>query len=107
MVFLPDPKLGLDLPEIPDSVPLCDFIPDEKYGRRPLGESLDPFICSTTAKSLSVYEQKARVAALSCALHQTLGWRVNEGSEFDKVAVIFAPNMVCWQYNDRLSFLVQ
>lgn len=93
MVFLPPPSAP-SLGEIPDAVPLCDFMFDEKHGRRPIAESLDSYICGITAKRVSARQQKDRVAWLATSLAQNLGWSVNEGSEFDKVVAIFALNTV-------------
>ncbi|OQU95218.1 hypothetical protein CLAIMM_01457 [Cladophialophora immunda] len=104
MVFLPNPRLG-QMPDVPDSVPLCDFILDETYGRRRIAESLNPFVCALTARSITAQQQKDDVAALSRTLAKALQWKVNEGSEYDKVAVIFAQNLVdimtlTWLYID-------
>ena len=93
MVFTPPPALVPMLPEIPD-LPICDFIFDEKYGRHPIATSRDPYICGLTGKSFSVREQKDRVQYLARALARELQWKVNDCTEFDKVAGIFALNTV-------------
>ncbi|KAH8652021.1 4-coumarate-CoA ligase, variant [Ilyonectria robusta] len=93
MVFRADATVW-SLPPIPDTVPLCEFIFDERYGRRPMAESLDPFICGISGKRISPQEQKDRVDHLARALAKHFAWNVNEGTEFDKVAVIFAPNTI-------------
>ncbi|KXH49922.1 AMP-binding enzyme [Colletotrichum salicis] len=93
MLFLPDQSLP-QLPSIPDTVPLCDFMFDEQYGRHPVAKSLDSYTCGLSGYSISAKEQKARVEALARSLAQELGWSVNQGSEFDKVIGIFALNTV-------------
>lgn len=93
MTFLPNNCLP-EMPSIPDNIPICDFMFDECYGRCPYSESLDAYTCGLSGKKLSAHEQKERVELLSRALAEELHWRVNEGSEFDKVVGIFALNTV-------------
>src|SRR4051794_1279027 len=88
------PSFVPSLPEVPDTVPLPEFIFDEQYGRCPVSRSLDAYTCGLTGLSISAQEQKARVSHLARALSEELGWAVNEGSEYDKVAGIFALNTV-------------
>lgn len=93
MTFFPNDSLP-PMPSIPDSIPLCDFMFDERYGRRPYDESLDAYTCRLSGRKLSAHEQKERVELLSRALAKELHWRVNEGSEFDKTVGVFALNTV-------------
>lgn len=93
MLFIPDQSLPR-LPSIPDTVPLCDFMFDEQYGRHPVATSLDSYTCGLSGSSISAQEQKSRVEALARSLAQEFGWSVNQGSEFDKVVGIFALNTV-------------
>lgn len=92
MTFFPNDSLP-PMPSIPD-IPLCDFMFDERYGRRPYDESLDAYTCGLSGRKLSAHEQKDRVEFLSRALAKELRWRVNEGSEFDKTVGVFALNTV-------------
>lgn len=94
MVFYPPewaPKLAFDPP---DTVPICDFILDEKHGRLPLERSLDPYTCGISGGSYTAREQKQRTEHLARALAKELGWGVNQGTEYDKVAGVFALNTV-------------
>ncbi|KIW17334.1 hypothetical protein PV08_04526 [Exophiala spinifera] len=93
MVFYPAPWLPT-LPEIPDTVPICDFMLDEQYGRRPFAESWDAYTCGLTGKSISATHQKESVRTLARALSKDLGWKVNEGTEYDKVVGVFALNTI-------------
>lgn len=97
MVFYP-PKWVPTLGEVPDTVPLCDFILDEKHGRHPIAKSKDPYTCGLSGRSCSTLALKEKVNSLSKALSKELGWKVNHGSEYDKVAGIFAFNTVCNQH---------
>ncbi len=94
MVFYPPtwaPKLPFDPP---DTVPICDFVLDERYGRPALSRSLDPYTCGISGKSYTAGEQKHRTESLARGLAKELGWNVNQGTEFDKVAGVFAFNTV-------------
>ncbi|KAL8762842.1 MAG: hypothetical protein Q9184_001228 [Pyrenodesmia sp. 2 TL-2023] len=94
MVFTAPPWVP-DLPfDPPDSVPLCDFMLDEKYGRRALNDSRPPFTCGLTGIEYSATEVKHRVNKLSRALSKELGWRPNRGTEWDKVAGVFSVNTI-------------
>lgn len=88
------PAFTPPLPEVPDTVPLCEFMFDERYGRCPISKSLDPYTCGLTGQSISAEEQKVRVEYLARALAHEFAWNVNEGTEFDKVVGVFATNTV-------------
>jgi hypothetical protein len=51
MVFYP-PAFVEKLPEVPDTVPICDFMLDEKHGRRPYAESWDAYTDALTGKTM-------------------------------------------------------
>ncbi|KAL9103176.1 MAG: hypothetical protein Q9163_001742 [Psora crenata] len=76
------PPLDMDPP---DSIPLNEFILNERYGRHPLHHSRPPFTCGLTGAEYSAVEVKGRVNALARALSQELGWHPNRGSEWDKI----------------------
>lgn len=74
---------------------------DENYGRYPLGYSNSPFQCGLSGKSYSFLEVKERVDYLARALSKELGFKPNEGTEWDKTIAIFSVNTidylpVCW-----------
>lgn len=96
------PSFVPSLPDVPDTVPLPEFMFDEQYGRFPVSKSLDAYTCGLTGMSITAQEQKIRVSYLARALSEELGWGVNEGSEFDKVAGIFALNTVSSSRNRML-----
>ncbi|KAL8725018.1 MAG: hypothetical protein Q9166_007617 [cf. Caloplaca sp. 2 TL-2023] len=81
------PKLPFDPP---DSVPICDFMLEERYGRRALTDSRPPFTCGLTSLEYSAHEVKDRVDKLAKALSKELGWAPNQGTEWDKVAGVFS-----------------
>jgi len=93
MVFYPE-KWVPELPEIPDDVPICDFMLDEQYGRRPYAESWDTYTCALSGRSITASQQRDHVEKLSRALARQFGWKVNEGTEYDKVVGVFALNTV-------------
>ena len=97
MVFHP-PDFVPKLPDVPDSVPLCQFMTEEQYGRKPVAESWDSYVCGISGKKITAKQQVDRVEPLAQALAKEFGWKVNEGSEYDKVAGVFALNTVISQY---------
>lgn len=78
----------------PDSVPISQFMLDDKYGRCPLKESQNPFTCGLSGKTYTALEMADRVEYLARALSKEFGWEPNKGTEWDKVAGIFALNTV-------------
>jgi acyl-CoA synthetase (AMP-forming)/AMP-acid ligase II len=93
MVFYPPENVPKDI-EVPDSIPICDFMLKEEHGRKPLAKSWDPYVCGITGASFSMQEQADRVKYLARSLSKELGWKVNEGDEYSKVAGVFALNTV-------------
>lgn len=93
MVFT-SPSWVPELPEIPDTVPTYEFMFDEKHGRTSIATSKDPYTCGLTGRSISAQDQKERYDYLARGLAKELGWKVNEGSEYDKVVGVFALNTV-------------
>jgi acyl-CoA synthetase (AMP-forming)/AMP-acid ligase II len=94
MVFHPPrwaPKLPFDPP---DTLPIQDFVLEEKYGRLPFDKSLDPYTCGISGKSYAARDQKRRTEQLARALAKGFGWGVNKGTEYDKVVGVFALNSV-------------
>lgn len=93
MVFHP-PAWAPELPEIPSDVSIPDFVFDEKYGRAPISESKASYICGLTGKKVTAQQQKEDHGYLARALAKELGWKVNSGTEFDKVVGVFALNTI-------------
>lgn len=85
------PKLPF---EIPDSVSIEQFLLTDRPGQAPLSKSKDPFTCGLTGKTYSALDVKARVDALARGLGKELGFKVNEGSEYDKVVGVYTLNSV-------------
>ena len=78
----------------PDSITIHDFVFDETWGRHPLGYSRDPFTCGLSGKTYSALEVRERTDYLARGLAKELGWRPNEGTEWDKVIAVFSVNTV-------------
>lgn len=85
------PKLPFDPP---DSIPICEFMLNEKYGRLPLQDSRPPFTCGVTGTAYSAVEVRDRVDQLARGLSKEFGWQPNKGTEWDKVIGVFAVNTV-------------
>jgi hypothetical protein len=95
MVFLPPPWVPKLQLEPPDSIPVSDFILDDKYGRLPLNESRPFFTCGISGQSYTPLQVKERVEFLARGLADELGWSPNDGTEWDKVIGVFSANTVC------------
>jgi hypothetical protein len=102
MVFTPPswvPQLPFDPP---DSIPICDFMLDERFGRHPLGYSNNPFTCGLSGRTFTTLEVKERVDYLARGLAKELGISSNKGTEWDKVIAVFSVNTVSVEHLWRL-----
>ncbi|KAJ5689000.1 Acyl-CoA ligase inpC [Penicillium macrosclerotiorum] len=93
MVFLPDEKLD-PLGAIPDSIPINEFMLNERYGRVAHDSSRDPFTCGLTGKTYSSREVVDRVDHIARGLAKEFGWAPNEGTEWDKTLAVFSVNTI-------------
>ena len=94
MVFT-TPQWAPEMPlDPPDSIPICEFMMNEKYGRHPLHHAKPPFTCGLTGFEYSALEVRDRVDKLSRGLSKELGWMPNQGTEWDKVIGVFSLNTV-------------
>lgn len=93
MVFYP-PSWVPKLPEISDTLSIPDFMLDEKHGREKYSASKDAYVDGLSGKKVTATQQRDRVAVFARALAKELGWKVNEGTEYDKVCNIFALNTI-------------
>nr|KMM67454.1 4-coumarate-CoA ligase 2 [Coccidioides posadasii RMSCC 3488] len=79
---------------IPDSIPISEFILNEKYCRAGLTASKKPFIWGATGDGYSAVEVSQRVDYLARALANEFGWRPNLGTEWDKTICVFSLNTI-------------
>ena len=93
MVFYP-PSWSAKLPSIPDSVPLWEFLADERHGRVSHSRSRDPLTCGLSGASYSSGEVVKRTQHLSRALQRELQWDVTKSSELERVVCMFTFNTV-------------
>ncbi|KAH0544637.1 hypothetical protein FGG08_001287 [Glutinoglossum americanum] len=94
MVFYPPewvPKLPFDPP---DSIPISDFMLNEKYGRYPLAQSKPPFTCGVSGRSYTALQVRKRVEFLARGLAKEFGWQPNHGTGWDKVIGVFSVNTI-------------
>lgn len=94
MVFHPPAWVSPLAIEPPDSIPISEFMLNEQYGRHPLHHSRSPFTCGLSGAEYSALEVRDRVNALARGLSKELGWKPNEGTEWDKVIGVFSLNTV-------------
>ncbi|VUC33245.1 unnamed protein product [Clonostachys rosea] len=98
MVFYP-PSWVPDLPDIPDSISLEDFLNNEKHGRHAIHASRNPFTCGLTGKTYSAQEASQRTDHLARAIRTRFSFNPDEGTEWDRVLAIFSLNTI-----DYISF---
>jgi len=67
---------------------------DDAYGRHPLKDSRNPFTCGLSGKTYTALEMAQRTDDLARGLSKEFGWQPNQGTEWDKVAGVFALNTV-------------
>lgn len=77
-----------------DSIPITDYIFNDEYRDRSLGTSKPPFTCGLSGKTYSNKEVTERIELIATSLSKELGWKPNEGTEWDKVVGIFSVNTV-------------
>ncbi|KAF2834921.1 phenylacetyl-CoA ligase-like protein [Patellaria atrata CBS 101060] len=85
------PKLPFDPP---DSVPVSEFMFNERYGRHPMGYSKSPFTCGLSGKEYSTLDVKDRVEYLARGLAKEFDWDPNKGTEWDKAVGVFSLNTI-------------
>lgn len=83
-----------DTTDIPDTVSLPDFVLDNNYRSVPHEKAKNPFTCGLSGKTYTSLEFKDRAGWLARALHQELGFQVNQGTEWEKVIGIYTLNTV-------------
>ncbi|KAL5349668.1 hypothetical protein ACLOAV_004698 [Pseudogymnoascus australis] len=93
MVFTP-PASSPAMTDIPDTVSLPDFLLDNKYRSVPHEQAKNPFTCGLSGKTYTSLEWKDRTGWLARALHQELGFQVNQGTEWEKVIGIYTLNTI-------------
>lgn len=78
----------------PDSIPIADFIRDERYGRYPIAASRNPFTCGLTGKTFSTTDAHTRTENLAKAIAKHTGLSPQDGNPWDKVICVFSVNTV-------------
>ncbi|GAM88833.1 hypothetical protein ANO11243_068670 [Dothideomycetidae sp. 11243] len=80
----------------PDNIPVHEFMfgDEEGHGRYPKTKSKAPFTCGISGKAYSATEVAERIECLARALAKELSWKVDKGSEFDKVIGVFSVNTI-------------
>ncbi|EEH46636.1 uncharacterized protein PADG_02734 [Paracoccidioides brasiliensis Pb18] len=95
MVFkAPSWAPGLTSGSIPDSIPICDFIFNEKYGRPSLESSRSPFVWAVSEEGYSAVQVRQRVDYLARSFALEFAWHPNRGSEWEKIIGVFSLNTV-------------
>ncbi|EMD85583.1 hypothetical protein COCC4DRAFT_151733 [Bipolaris maydis ATCC 48331] len=93
MVFRP-PKWVPQMPSIPDSTPILDFLLQEEFGRHKISQSHPPLVCGISGREYSVPEVSKRTISIAKSLLKSLEWEVNSGTQWEKVVGVFAFNSI-------------
>jgi D-aminopeptidase len=93
MTFNP-PSWAPQLPNIPDSISVADFINTDKAGRKAFSTSKSPYTCGVTGQSRSAAEVAQRVDFLARGLAKTVGFDAHDGTAWERVVAIYALNSV-------------
>ncbi|KAJ4253392.1 hypothetical protein NW762_010548 [Fusarium torreyae] len=93
MAFHP-PTWVPNLPHIPDSISVADFVNTELYGRKAFSTSKSPYTCGVTGQSRTATQVAERVDHLARGLAKNVGLDPYEGTEWDRVIAIYALNSI-------------
>ncbi|MCJ1307613.1 hypothetical protein MMC25_001260 [Agyrium rufum] len=94
MVFIGPPGKQELSRDPPDSIPICDFMLKEEYGRFPLAKARAPYTCGLSGKEYNAFQVRDRVDHLARALSKELDWQPNKGIEWDKVLGLYSVNTI-------------
>ncbi|KAJ5649423.1 Acyl-CoA ligase inpC [Penicillium longicatenatum] len=93
MVFLPHAQFG-QLGTVPDHIPINEFMLNEQHGRVAHEKSNDPYTCGITGKTYTSRQVVDRVDHIARGLSRELGWKSNQGTEWDKTLAVFSLNTI-------------
>ncbi|PTD07921.1 4-coumarate-CoA ligase-like protein 7 [Fusarium culmorum] len=93
MTFNP-PSWAPQLPNIPDSISVADFINTDKAGRKAFSSSKNPYTCGVTGQSRSATEVAQRVDFLARGLSKAVGFDAHDGTAWERVVAIYALNTI-------------
>ncbi|KAF7554173.1 hypothetical protein G7Z17_g3113 [Cylindrodendrum hubeiense] len=94
MVFTSPPSVAKLPFDPPDSITIAEYVNNEKYGRYPVAKARNPFTCGFTGKTYSMTEVLQREEFMARAIAKRLGYDLNEGTEWDRVAGLFSLNTI-------------
>lgn len=94
-----------ELPPVPDTVSIADFMLEDEYRPVPMARTRNFFTCGISGKTFTPAEVKERVYLLARGLGKEFGWSPNQRSEWDKVVGVFSVNTVSgiWQSTKNME----
>ncbi|CAH0054955.1 unnamed protein product [Clonostachys solani] len=93
MVFHP-PAWVPQLPEIPDSITVGEFLSNERHGRYNLDLSRSPYTCGLTGKTYTARDVVDRTECIARSLARRLRFDPHDGTEWDRVVCLFSLNTI-------------
>lgn len=87
--------------DIPDDIPLSDFIFDDRFRTRKCRDSGLPFIDSVSGGGYSISETRRRIEWLAAGLANKLGIHDISGDVWQRVVGLFAVNNVSQEYDKK------
>lgn len=88
------PKWVPQIPSIPDSTLILDFLLQENFGRPKLSQPHSSFVCGISGREYSVPEVSERMTSIAKGLLKNLQWEINSETQWEKVVGVFAFNSV-------------
>ncbi|KAF3068601.1 4-coumarate--CoA ligase [Trichoderma lentiforme] len=93
MVFTP-PSYLPQLPEVPDSITIEEFLRNEQYGRYPVAKARNPYTCGITGTTYNAAQVAERIDYMARAISKRLGLNPNEETEWERVVALYSVNTI-------------
>ncbi|KAI9163473.1 Acyl-CoA ligase AFT1-1 [Paramyrothecium foliicola] len=80
--------------DLPDSITIEEFMSNERWGRRAIASSRNPYTCGLTGRTFSAADVQRRTSHLARAIGKRLGFNPHEGTEWDRVVCLYSFNTI-------------
>ncbi|KAL7956026.1 hypothetical protein V8C34DRAFT_289992 [Trichoderma compactum] len=93
MVFTP-PSYLPQLPDVPDSITIEEFLRNEQYGRYPVAKARNPYTCGVTGTTYDAAQVAERVDHMARAISKRLGLNPHQETEWERVVALYSVNTI-------------